>query len=632
MEFLMDWHERRRRLTASGGAGDRPYEIENLTRVGLHCVTGFRDFRALRSNNTNRLARRGRGGRRRAGAGRVVSEAFDFFRSRLMAVIHVTDASGRQWQYVLSPEAVCTIGRATDNNRIVLNDVQVSRYHAHIKHQDGGFVLVDGSVVEGQLRLSANHVFVNGQQRVEHPLRDGDHINIGASTLRFEQTDPVAEPRPVDYDDDPLGHTQVLLSTNELMQATLQPEPASPSANEELLALRRKADVLLLLYEMSKTLGSVFNLDAIFDKATDILLRVTPADRVLALLTDSGKGRTPGDDVGLKVVSMKVRDPRLQTRASHTSIGRTITRKVMRERAALLSQDAAADPEFAQVQSILSQGVRSTICAPIIADSIVHGALYADRLDPLSWFTRDDLELAAAVAAQTAMAVQNARAHERLAREEVARATYARFLPEYVVAQILENPQSFKLGGVNQTLTVLFADIRAFTRLAELAPPEKIVQLLNRYFSAMSDVIFKHGGTLDKYIGDGLMALFGAPAVTLADAGNAVVAAVEMQRGMTNVNNDLLAGGLPEINIGIGLHTGEATVGYIGSERRSEYTAIGDAVNLSSRLEGAAQPGQILVSEETKKAAGHMVYAFVPRGSITVKNREQPVQVFEVEW
>ena len=549
-----------------------------------------------------------------------------------MAVIHITDASGRQWQYTLSPDAICTIGRAADSNCIVLNDVQVSRYHAHITYQEGTFVLVDGSVVDGQLRRSANHVFVNGQQRMEHPLRDGDYINIGASTLRFEQADPVPEPRPVDYDDDPLGRTQVLLSTNDLMKATLQPEPASASFNEELVSLRRKADVLLLLYEMSKTLGSVFNLDAIFEKATDILLRVTPADRVLALLTDPGKGSASGEEIGLKVVSMKVRDPGLQTRASHTSIGRTITRKVMRERAALLSQDAAADPEFAAVQSILSQGVRSTICAPIIADSSVHGALYADRLDPLSWFTRDDLELVTAVAAQTAMAVENARAHERLAREEVARATYARFLPEYVVTQILENPESFKLGGVNQRLTVLFADIRGFTRLSELAAPEKVVQLLNRYFSAMSEIIFKHGGTLDKYIGDGLMALFGAPAVTLGDAGNAVVAAVEMQRAMKHVNDDLRANGLPEISIGIGLHTGEATVGYIGSERRSEYTAIGDAVNLSSRLEGVARPGQILVSEATKDAAGQLVYAFVPRGSVSVKNREQPAQVFEVEW
>src|ERR1044072_5683431 len=244
----------------------------------------------------------------------------------------------------------------------------------------------------------------------------------------------------------------------------------------------------------------------------------------------------------------------------------------MRERQALLSQDAAADMEFAGVHSIVAQGVHSTICAPLIAETRVHGALYADRLDAFTSFTRDDLDLVSAVAAQTAVAVENARSHERLAREEVARANYGRFLPEYVVRQILENPDSFKLGGVNQTLTVLFADIRGFTRLSEHAPPERVVQLLNNYFTAMTEVIFAHGGTLDKYIGDGLMALFGAPTASPDDACNAVSAAVAMQLQMHVVNAQLRADGLTEIAVGIGLHTGVATVGYLGSERRSEDT------------------------------------------------------------
>jgi adenylate cyclase len=545
-----------------------------------------------------------------------------------MAVIHVTDASGRQWRVALTPNAVCTIGRARETNRIVLNDVQVSRQHAHIKHERGVYVLVDGALADGELRRSANHVFVNGQQCFEHRLQDGDRITLGASALRFEQADPARDSRPVDFDDDPLGSTQVVLATSDVIKGD---QPSASPSPIEYAALQRKANVLLLLYEMSKTLGSVFNLDAIFEQATDLLLRMTPADRVFALLAEPVGGAV-GDDASLKVVAMKARDPRRRGLAAQTSIGRTITRKAMRERAALLSQDVTADPELRDVQSIRVQGVRSTICAPIIADGTVHGALYADRLDKLGWFTRDDLELATAVAAQTAVAVANARAHERLAREQIARATYARFMPEYVVGQILENPDSFKLGGVNQTVTVLFADIRGFTRLSELAPPEKVVHLLNRYFSGMSEIIFRRGGTVDKYIGDGLMALFGAPAVGAGDAVNAVVAAVEMQRAMKDINGDLVAHGLAEISIGIGLHTGEATVGFIGSERRLEYTAIGDTVNVSARLETLAEPGQILVSEETKRAAGHMVYALAPRGAVTVKNREQSVQVFEVAW
>ncbi|MBA3767316.1 MAG: GAF domain-containing protein, partial [Acidobacteria bacterium] len=304
---------------------------------------------------------------------------------------------------------------------------------------------------------------------------------------------------------------------------------------------------------------------------------------------------------------------------------------VMRDRVALLSQDAAAEEQFAGVESIVSQGVRSTICAPLVAESGVHGALYADRLDPFAAFKPDDLELITAVAAQTAVAVENARAHERLAREEVARANYSRFLPEYVVKQMLENPESFKLGGVNQIITVLFADIRGFTRLSEHAKPEKVVQLLNKYFSAMTDIIFAHGGTLDKYLGDGLMALFGAPTATPEDAKNALNAAVAMQRRILGINEELRAEGFQEIGVGIGLHTGEATVGYIGSERRSEYTAIGDTVNTAARLESNSKAGQILLSAETAEVAGNR-YPLTPLDPISVKNRAQPVPLFEVEW
>src|SRR5689334_3622861 len=548
-----------------------------------------------------------------------------------MAHLKITDASGRQWQFSFVPQAACTIGRAPDN-AVVLDDPRASRYHAHINQGDNGtFTIVDGAMINGQLRRSANKVFINGEPRFEQQLTNGDRITIGASTIRFEQ--PVEErTTDVRYDDKPLGHTQLLISANDVMSTVLRSKeeiPVAAQRDKVLEALQRKANILTALYEMSKTLGSVFDLNAIFEKATDIIFRSTPADRVVALLAETGSNN--GDDANLTPIAVRARDNKLEAHARKLSIGRTITRKVMRERVALLSQDAASDEQFAGVDSIVSQGVRSTICAPLVAETRVHGALYADRLDPFAAFKPDDLELISAVAAQTAIAVENARAHERLAREEVARANYSRFLPEYVVKQMLENPESFKLGGVNQTITILFADIRGFTRISEHAPPEKIVSLLNRYFSAMTDIIFAHGGTLDKYLGDGLMALFGAPTATPDDASNALNAAVAMQRRVLSINQELKEEGLNEIGVGMGLHTGEVTVGYIGSDRRSEYTAIGDAVNTASRLETNARGGEILISDATAKAA-HSRYRLQSRDPIMVKNRQQPVALWEVDW
>ncbi|MCA1816771.1 MAG: GAF domain-containing protein [Acidobacteria bacterium] len=445
--------------------------------------------------------------------------------------------------------------------------------------------------------------------------------------LVFERRERT-EPTVVRYTGQRLGRTQVTIPLTEVVGAWQQ-TGAGAARREEIEALRRKATILALLYDLSRTLGSVFDLKTLFEKVTDILFRVTPADRAVALLVADG-----GDAGGAELlpVAARMRDGGGAAEATTLTVSRTISDKVMRERVALLSQDATADPQFAGAKSIVSGGVRSTICAPLVVEDHVHGVLYADRLDPSSVFTRDDLELLSAIAAQTAVAVESVRAHERLAREEVARANYSRFLPEHVVRQMLERPDSFQPGGVSQLVTVLFADIRGFTRLAEHAPPAEVVALLNRYFSAMTEVIFAHGGTLDKFIGDGLLALFGAPRATDADAANAAACAAAMQRRAASLCHELRAAGLPEVSVGIGLHTGEAIVGYVGSETRLEYTAIGDTVNLAARLESHAPGGCVLASEATARALPPAEFPLRAGETLTVKNRTQPVQVYELLW
>lgn len=584
----------------------------------------------------------------------------------MSAILTITDPNGRVWEAGLIPGTTYTLGRAKEND-IVLNDRRVSRKHAHILATDDSYTIVDGTFENGELVRSVNRVFVNGAPQLERVLQQDDIITIGETSLEFRMIKPVAETDSVqagnksipisllhdisippdiptaeeltveqpstnvNYDDAPLGHTQVLISANEIIgrQSNLSLESAIATP-EEVKDLRRKAKILALLFEMSKTLGTVFDLKEIFEKATDLIFRGTPADRVVALLVDETNGRANADR-SLQQIAVKTRDESFEKLSEKLTVSRTITQKVMREGVALLSQDAKTDEQFLGAESIVSQGVRSTICAPLITESGVHGVVYADRLDPFAVFTPDHLELISAVAAQTALTVETVKAHKRLAREEVARANYSRFMPEYVVKQLLNDPGSFRLGGVNQTVTVLFADIRGFTALSERENPERVVSLLNRYFSAMSEIIFAHGGTLDKYIGDGLMAIFGAPTATPDDALNAVKAAVAMQKRLASLNQELLIEGFLPISIGIGLHTGEATIGYVGSNKRSEYTAIGDTVNLASRLESNALGGQVLLSDATAKACGGLL-PLKQQQPITVKNRTQAVELFEVSW
>ena len=570
------------------------------------------------------------------------------------ATLKITEPNGKTWQVTLLPRTSYSVGRAKDND-IVLNDRRVSRRHAQIVTEAAVAKLIDGYFENGQIQRSINSVFVNGMPRLEKVLEPGDVVIIGETKLEFEKTgvtgvQPIQSSKEknlsgmtdfsanknsvstdLNYNDQPLGQTQLLISANEIIghhsNLSIENAVATPA---EIKELRRKAKVLDLLYEMSKSLGTVFDLKEIFVKATDLVFRGTPAERVVALLADeTSDGKILG--YSLYPIAVRARNAKLESLSEKFSISRTITQKVMREKIALLSQDAATDAQFSGAESIVSQGVRSTICAPLITESNVHGVVYADRFNPFASFSTDDLQLISAVAAQTAVTVETVKAHKRLAREEVARANYSRFMPEYVVKQLLENPDSFKLGGINQTITVLFADIRGFTAFSEREKPEKVVGLLNRYFSAMSEIIFAHGGTLDKYIGDGLMAIFGAPNATPKDAENAVRTAVTMQQRLISLNQELTTEGFVPVNIGIGLHTGEATIGYIGSDQRSEYTAIGDTVNLAARLESNTRGGQILVSEATAIECGNL-FSFVPCEALKVKNRLQPVSLFEVKW
>lgn len=555
-----------------------------------------------------------------------------------MFFLEIKDAGGREWRHKITPDEICTIGRSQINS-LVLNDPRASRHHAFLTFSGDKITLVDGQKIGDEIKRSANGVFINNLRKSEANLVEGDEVLIGASILRIRR-ETTQKAQHLDFDDKPLSGTQLLISANDVLKnvfqnsgklrgsSSVQDDAASLEQTErELLELRRKSQILELLYEMSKTLGTVFDLKTIFVQATELILRVTPADRVVALLKTADKPDEPPAPI-----AVQARAAHLAAMIEKLPISRTITNKVMNERIAILSQDARDDVQFSGSESIVSLGIRSTICAPLITETGVHGALYADRLDSFSAFTADDLQLISAVAAQTALAVETIRAHEKLAREEVARANYSRFLPPYVVKQILEKPESIKLGGVNQKVTVLFADIRGFTSLAENEPPERVLNLLNEYFSVMTDIIFAHGGTLDKYIGDGLMALFGAPTVSDEDAANSVSAAVAMQKKVCELNRDLAAKGAEQIGVGIGLHTGEATVGYVGSEKRSEYTAIGDTVNLAARLESNARAGQILVSETTARDVNTNDFDLRERPPLTVKNRLQPVSLFELIW
>ncbi len=206
---------------------------------------------------------------------------------------------------------------------------------------------------------------------------------------------------------------------------------------------------------------------------------------------------------------------------------------------------------------------------------------------------------------------------------------FGQYVPPELVEEMSRNPESYSMDGRKAELTVLFSDIRGFTTISEGLGPDELTRLMNEYLSAMTEVVRKNRGTLDKYIGDAIMAFWGAPVSDPQHARQAVLTAMQMQAALPAVNKAFAAKGWPEVKIGVGVNTGEMTVGDMGSSVRKAYTVMGDAVNLGSRLEGITkQYGVgILVGEGTRKAIKDIVFREVDR--VQVKGKEEPVAIYE---
>ncbi len=207
--------------------------------------------------------------------------------------------------------------------------------------------------------------------------------------------------------------------------------------------------------------------------------------------------------------------------------------------------------------------------------------------------------------------------------------TFGRYLSDEVVASLLETPEGLALGGEKREVTLLFADLRGFTAMADRFTPEQVVGLLNNYLGTMADIITKYQGTIDEFIGDAILALFGAPVARPDDAERAAACAVAMQLAMREVNEWNRGAGLPEVKMGIAVNTGDVVVGNIGSQTRAKYGVVGTHVNLAGRIEGFTVGGQILVSDATLTRAGGSL-AVGERVSFEAKGFQQPVVVHDL--
>jgi len=307
---------------------------------------------------------------------------------------------------------------------------------------------------------------------------------------------------------------------------------------------------------------------------------------------------------------------------------------IEKEKKELTKYDVLEDPKYRTVCEGCTRNfetVSASLMVPLVFQGEVIGLLNLGEKKSGKFYNREDIDLLRTLANQGAVAIENARLVDQMKSEEAVRANLARYLSPQIVDQVIKKNVQVNLGGDRKVVTVLFSDIRNFTRISESLPPDKLVQLLNEYFTEMAKIIFENQGSLDKYIGDAIVAVFGS-LIPLENPGRtAVQAAVQMMKEMTSLNDRWKNQYGFTMDIGIGINTGEVFLGNIGSPERMEFTVIGDTVNIASRFSDVAKPGQILITKETLASLGQDIrHKELP--PTEVKGKTGNLEVFEIVY
>ncbi|HTV20445.1 MAG TPA: adenylate/guanylate cyclase domain-containing protein [Polyangiaceae bacterium] len=589
-----------------------------------------------------------------------------------MAKLILTSPEGQQTVTLASRNS---LGRHPDSSIQILDKI-VSKEHCRIVLEGDTWVLEDLDSLNGTF---LNGTRVNGKR----PLVHGDEFSLGATRARFElearersvvpdtalaqrnaaapRTAGGVGPVPPDTNQTPWARSSALLATARGVESF---EAAAPQRGPALVAgpghtllaatppqievnqqgreigtqiaaqeqgfrpyqeianntTQMAADYerLRLSHELSREICLERDLKTLLNKILASMFRFVRADRGVIFLVGENGQLEPGASL------------RRDGSEAAISVSSTIMNHVMRERASVLTHDAAMDFAGSKGRSMILNRISSAIVAPLMHEEDILGVLWLDS-ETLARFEQRDLEMVTSIAAQAAMFIEINILGRKVEQEILARDRFSRLLSPNVAEKVLSGDMVIQKGGqLVQECTVFNSDIRGFTHMSDGAAPEPLVEMLNEYFELMVETLFKYEGTLDKFMGDGIMALWGAPVVTKDDAVRSVECALEQMEVLRAFNSRRRSRDMPPLDIGIGIHTGPVVAGYIGSSKALSYTVIGDTANTSARLCGAAGPGEILVSASTIERLGTSFdYKELP--PLQLKGKEKPFRCFAIQ-
>ncbi|HEY0141888.1 MAG TPA: adenylate/guanylate cyclase domain-containing protein [Thermoanaerobaculia bacterium] len=512
-----------------------------------------------------------------------------------------------------------SIGR-TEGNDLVLNHPSVSRKHARVETRGNAWWIID--------LKSTNGVKVNNNLISESPIIAGDKILIGSVQL-----DVKAMPS-VDFSgdsmfDNPSGtvirrisdfNSEFGLDMAELAQDSAQVRPLSePGFAQPPQVTREK--IFQVLVQVAKALLQTDDLNTLLQTVMDMIFKYLPVERGLIILFDEA-----GNPVPKLTKFIEGAD------AADIPISRTILKMVAEQQVALMTSNALEDARLLGGKSIAIHGIRSAMCVPLWNRQRVIGAVQVDSPIHIGRFTEEDLDLLTALANFAAVAVERAQLAEKIEQERKIRSKMERYHSPGVIDEIVKGVISADEDEIKHAdVSILFADISGFTTVSETKKPEEVAEFLSNFFGAAVDAIFAYGGTLDKFIGDAVMAFFGAPIPQEDHADRAVLAGLMMMDRIEEWNREREAGGLPVVRIRVGINSGPAVVGNVGTEKRVDYTVLGTSVNIASRLEsGVAKPGQLVISKYTlDRIVGS--FDIESLGEFALKGLQQKMPVYQVK-
>ncbi len=511
------------------------------------------------------------------------------------------------------------LGRGSDND-VILADVSVSRYHAEILREGNGWVVHD--------LKSTNGVEVNRVPVEKAPLRPGDLLTIGSFEVRLEEEE-VKPPRPAPAASEGLDGTIASLGNATIIRPLAEfaaayglkegvgPAPALLETDDQAYVHR----MFGFLTRLARMLTLADSVDDVLARVLDLAFEAFPVDRGFILLSN---------DAGDLVCELaRIKNKSQLHPSGEVPVSRTMLQAVIDERVALVTFDAQADQRLSGGESIRLHQIRSAMCAPLWSGERIVGVIQVDSPFHVGAFRERDLDVLTTLANYAAVAVERIRYARKAEVERQARSRLERYHSPSVIEEVLRGGDEGMRKLQSAEATVLFADLVGFTAFAENAQPERVAESIDAFLDLSVEAIFRAGGTLDKFIGDCVMAFFGAPVAQPDHAVRGVRAAVEIQAGLAAWNARRAAEGLPGFKARVALNSGPVVVGDIGSARRVDYTVLGNTVNVASRLEGVAPPDEIVIGPETHRLLAG-AFPTEPLGELALKGLQQRIPAYRV--